>query len=117
VYNKLDATQRGTYTVTLTPTNITPGDLVQTTLNGKTFLKTTPITGINSSVDSANILFKIEGIRLDGTSFEFSKNQTFIKVDSGIDGNSTEYIYTRTTTDAAPLKPESQNIDQYVPSG
>ncbi len=117
VYNKVGATTRGTYTVSVVPTNVTVGDLVQTTLNGKTFLKTTPITGINAEVNSGNILFNITGIRLDGTTFSFSKNQTFVKVDSGVDGESSEYIFTRTTTDAAPLKPDSQNTDGYIPNG
>ncbi len=117
VYNKTSATTRGTYTVSVVPTNVTVGDLVQTTLNGKTFLKTTPITGINAEVNSGNILFNITGIRLDGTTFSFSKNQTFVKVDSGVDGESSEYVFTRTTTDAAPLKPDSQNTDGYIPNG
>jgi hypothetical protein len=62
-------------------------------------------------------LFNITGIRLDGTTFSFSKNQTFVKVDSGVDGESSEYVFTRTTTDAAPLKPDSQNTDGYIPNG
>lgn len=115
VYNKIEANQRGTYTVSLVPTNIIPGDLVQTTLNGKTFLKTTPIMGIDENVNSGSILFRIKGIRLDGANFEFSTSQTFVKADSGLDGVSTEYIYTRTTTNAVPLKPASDNIDQFKP--
>jgi hypothetical protein len=58
---------------------------VQTSLNGRTFLRTTPIVGISSGVSSGSILFNIRGIRLDGTAFSFSKNQTFVIVDSGDD--------------------------------
>jgi hypothetical protein len=116
-YNKTGATARGSYTVSITPTGVTPGELVQTTVEGKTFLRTTPITAIEQEVDYGSILFNITGIRLDGTAFSFTRNQTFVKVDSGIDIEGGEYIYTRTTTDTAPLKPDSQNIDRYVPYG
>lgn len=85
IYNKLEATTRGTYTVSLTQNNVEVGDLVQTSLNGRTFLRTTPIVGISSGVGSGSILFNIRGIRLDGTAFSFSKNQTFVIVDSGDD--------------------------------
>ena len=108
-------TVNGTYTVNLLPTGLTPGSLVSTTVNNITFLKTTPILSVNPEVNNANLLFNISGKRLDGTVFSFSTNQTFTKVNSGTDGDSVEYVYTRTTTNVAPLRPDSQNIDQYIP--
>jgi len=109
-------TVNGTYTVSLTASGVTPGDLSLTTINNKTFVRTTPIEGMNEAAENGSIVFNITGLRVDGTTFNYSANQTFNKIDSGTDGKDIEYIYTRTTSNVAPPAPSSSvNTDEYVP--
>lgn len=115
-YTTSDPNTRGTYTVSLTSVGVTEGSLLLIDELGKRFAKTSPILGIDAIANSGTILFKIRGIRFDGSSFNFETNQVFTKVPSGTDGKDIEYIYTRTKNSIPPILPiDSLNEDGYVP--
>ena len=55
--------------------------------------------------DTGSLKFNIRGIGSDNKEFSFTTNQTFVKVNSGIDGKDgkdIEYVFTRTKTSVAP---------------
>ena len=78
------------------------------------FAKTTPIQAMPD--DTGSLKFIISGIGSDSKEFLFTVNQTFVKVNSGIDGKpgkdgkdgkDIEYVFTRTITSAGPNIPQT----------
>ena len=63
--------------------------------------------------DTGSLKFIISGIGSDNKAFSFTTNQTFVKVNSGIDGKpgkdgkDIEYVFTRTRTSAGPNIPQT----------
>ena len=64
--------------------------------------------------DTGSLKFNIRGIGSDNEEFSFTTNQTFVKVNSGMDGKDIEYVFTRTRTSVAPDIPLTTDA---VPSG
>ena len=64
--------------------------------------------------DTGSLKFNISGIGSDDKAFSFTTNQTFVKVNSGIDGKDIEYVFTRTKTSVAPDLPQTTDA---FPSG
>lgn len=115
-YTTSETSTRGTYTVSLTSAGVTAGSLLLIDELGRRFAKTSPILGIDAIANSGTIVFKIKGVRFDGSSFNFETSQVFTKVPSGTDGKDIEYIYARTKNNIPPILPiDSLNEDGYVP--
>ncbi len=115
-YTTSETSTRGTYTVSLSSVGVTAGSLLLIDELGRRFAKTSPILGIDDVANSGTIVFKIKGIRFDGSPFNFEASQVFTKVPSGTDGKDVEYIYARTKNSIPPMLPtDSLNEDGYVP--
>ena len=76
------------------------------------FAKTNPIQAMPG--DTGSLKFNISGIGSDNKAFSFTTNQTFVKVNSGMDGKDIEYVFTRTRTSVAPDIPQTTDA---IPSG
>lgn len=89
--------------------------LVSATGDGCTFTVTDGMIVVHS-VTSEKAVIKID-VNCEGIAV-YEQEFTIVSVVDGIDGTDIEWIYQRTTTEAAkPAKPASENTDDFVPAG
>lgn len=76
-------TANGTWKVTTTPTNITPGTLT----DSGTYLTVGQHAGVAAGTDTSSITYTITGKTASGTGFTLTKTQTFTKSKQGAGGS------------------------------